>query len=251
MDILDRLARQALETVNSGYYTGEWKADPRSSLKRSLEKRRFSLIGELKYASPSRGPIRRTENLEQIVELLERYCTGISVLTEPKSFLGSMERFARVREMVDLPLLMKDFIITPTQIAAAEAVGADAILLIAALADRGYFDLEEMIRCAHEQGIEVLLEVHSREELETAVNTDADLLGVNNRDLRTLNTNVLHTLEIMGEIACAKPLVSESGYTTREEVLKVKDHVAGILVGGALMESDDIERKLRELNLCG
>ncbi|MFQ5891393.1 MAG: indole-3-glycerol-phosphate synthase [Candidatus Methanofastidiosia archaeon] len=252
MDILDKIARQSLETIKSGYYEVNIEAEGKKpSLKGSLNEREFSLIGELKFASPSLGKFREIKDYELIVKTMEKYCTGISVLTEPKSFFGSLEIFSRVREIVDLPLLMKDFVISEDQIKASERIGADAVLLIFSLAKRGYFELDEMIEFSHEKGIEVVLEVHSREELEKAIDTEADIIGVNNRDLRTMETNTYNTFEILKDFHSKKPILSESGFRRRKDVLKVRKLVDGILVGTALMTSDDLEGKLRELSLCG
>lgn len=251
MDILDRLAIQSLETIKSGYYEINFKAERKRSLKETLNKKELSLIGELKYASPSLGKLRKVRECEPIVKTMERYCAGISILTEPKSFLGSLKRFVRVREIVDLPLLMKDFVISADQIDASQRIGADAVLLILTLAERGYFELDEMIECAHKKGIEIVLEVHSREELEKAVDTEADIIGVNNRDLRTMGVTISNTVKILKDFNSCKPILSESGFSKREDVLKVRDLVDGILVGTALMRSENLKDTLKELSLCG
>lgn len=252
MDILDRLALQSLETIESGYYDIDFfNREGKNSLKKALNQRRFSLIGELKYASPTYGRLKDEDSFESTVKVMEKYCAGISILTEPKSFLGSLERFVRVRELVNLPLLMKDIIVSPLQIDAAQKIGADAVLLIHSLASRGYFNLQEMAAYTHRKGLEVVVEVHSREELECVVCTEADIIGVNNRDLGTMETDVSHTCSVLEGFACGIPLLSESGFKTRHDVLKVKDIVNGILVGTALMVSENIEEAMAELSLCG
>ncbi|MFQ6088380.1 MAG: indole-3-glycerol-phosphate synthase, partial [Candidatus Methanofastidiosia archaeon] len=135
MDILDKMTKQSLETIKRGYYDVDFESERKKlSLKESLNEREFSLIGELKFASPSLGELRKIKDYEVIAKTMEKYCAGISILTEPKNFLGSLERFLRVREIVDLPLLMKDFVISEDQIKASERIGADAILLIFTLA---------------------------------------------------------------------------------------------------------------------
>ncbi|MEA1993743.1 MAG: indole-3-glycerol-phosphate synthase [Euryarchaeota archaeon] len=251
MDILDKLAEQARETIKTGYYELEIGTEGGRSLKKTLKKRKFSLIGELKYASPAHGQIRKETDPVATARIMARYCAGLSILTEPKSFSGSLKRFCAVRKIVDLPLLMKDFVIDPVQIDAAKRIGADLVLLIYTLSDRGYFSLSEMIAYAHERGIEVLLEVHSQKELKSAVKTEADILGINNRDLRSMKTDVSYTLELIGDLQTDKPIISESGFDNRSQVLKVKGRVDAVLVGRSLMASEDIEEKLAELMGCG
>ncbi len=251
MDILDMLVNETLHTVREGYYNITTEAKKGKSLRETLEHNSFSLVGELKYASPSQGILRKEEDPSTMIRTMEQYCAALSILTEPKSFAGSLHRFAQVREQVDLPLLMKDFVISEVQVDAAERIGADAVLVLFILADRGYFDLDKMIEYIHEHGLEVLLEVHSRKELVKAAETEADLLGINNRDLRTMNTDIFHTCRILKNVSVEKPLISESGFSTRSQVLTVKEHIDGILVGTALMTAENPEEKLQELIVCG
>ncbi len=127
--------------------------------------------------------------------------TGISVLTEPKHFGGSLGYLAKVREAVRLPILMKDIIVDPIQIEAASRIGANVVLLIEAIFERGYCELclDEMITQAHSRRLEVLLETHSEDEYQHAIETDADLVGINNRDLRTLKVDLGHNRENIEE----------------------------------------------------
>ena len=250
MDILDKIVRQNMEAIENGYYNVNFKFKRKNSLKNTLNNRKFSLIGEIKIASPVDGKLRDPEDIENMVEIMERYCGGISVITESRNFMGSLKRFVRVREITDLPMIMKDFIVSSKQIDAAERIGADTVLLIFTLAERKYFDLNKMIDYAHKKGIEVLLEVHTEKEMKKAVETEADIIGINNRDLSTMKTDISNTCRILRNFYVHKPVISESGFSKKEDILRVKNLVNGVLVGKSLMISGSIEEKLRDLS-CG
>ena len=170
--------------------------------------------------------------------------TGISVVTEPHFFKGTDDLLENVRSSVSVPLLMKDFIVSACQIEAARDAGASAILLIQALFDRGYATrgAEEMIDFAHATGLEVLLEAHTDSEFERAISSDADLVGINNRDLRTLNVDLTTTKEILEKVpADGRIVISESGVMTPENALFLRRCGAdALLVGSALMRAADV-----------
>ncbi len=176
---------------------------------------------------------------------------GISFLTEPKHFKGSIERFREARRMINLPFLMKDFILDPVQIDAASKIGGDAVLLIQALFDRGYCHLsrDEMIQNAHSLGLEVLLESHTRKEFQKTLDSQADLIGINNRDLSTLTVNIETTKEILESSTVGeRVIISESGIETPQHVKLLRKWGAqGFLVGTAVMAASNIEEKVREL----
>ena len=160
----------------------------------------------------------------------------------------------KVRERVTLPILMKDIIIHEKQIEAARKVGADCVLLIeTAFSKYLIASLNRLIRYAHESELEVLLEVHSEDEFERALKSEADIVGVNNRNLSTLEINLNTTLRLMAkaELQGDKVLISESGFESAEDIRKVKPaRVDGFLIGSSLMVSDDLERKVREFVLA-
>lgn len=253
LDYLDMLARDAKVTVAEGYY----ESLPRLSVshvslrKAIIESRRNAIITEIKVASPSKGTIKSNFDLLKIAIAMETGgAIGISVLTEPKHFGGSLSYLTKVREVVKLPILMKDIIISPIQLEAAKRIGANVILLIEALFDRGYCEasLNRMIKQAHSKGLEVLLETHNEYEFLHAVETDADLIGINNRDLRTLKIDLGTTERILKlHESKGKVLVSESGVMNTTDLLFLQQCGAqAFLIGSSVMMADNIEKKVKE-----
>jgi len=252
-DFLDTLARDAKQTVNEGYYkvSTQDTFSPISLRKAITESRRNAVITEVKAASPSRGTIKTNLDPEKIAKAMENGgATGISVLTEPKHFSGSLSYLTKVRKAVKLPILMKDIIITPTQLEAASRIGANAVLLIEALFERKYckLSLEEMISQAHARKLEVLLETHNENEFQSAIETDADLVGINNRDLRTLKVDIRITERILkNNDSHDKVVVSESGVMTPSDLLFLRGCGAqAFLIGSSIMMADNIEKKVKE-----
>ena len=253
-DFLDALAQTAKATIDTGYYKGTPPAKVVSaSLKQAImQSTAAAVICEVKGSSPSRGTIRTDFAPDEIAKSMARGgATGISVLTEPKHFGGSMNSLAKVRHATNLPLLMKDIILSTIQLDAAHQAGANAVLLIQALFDRGYcqHDSAKMIAEAHRRNLEVLLEAHTREEFNSAVNSAADLVGINNRDLRTLEVNLNVTRGILAdEVTNGKIIVSESGINSASDMLFLRENGAhAFLVGSAVMTADSVEAKVREL----
>lgn len=253
-DFLDALARDAKETVAKGYYEYPTASTHRSrvSLRAAIEQNRnVPIITEVKAASPSAGTIRKNiEPVEIAKAMAKGGATGISVLTEPKHFSGSINYLRRVGEAVNLPVLMKDIIVSLKQLDAASGAGADAVLLIQALFDRGYCErgLDEMIAEAHSRHLEVLLEAHNADEFRRAVNSDADLVGINNRNLGTLKVDLNVTKAILEKTSAnGKVVVSESGINTPEDIRFLhKCGAKAFLIGSAIMTANDVETKVRE-----
>jgi indole-3-glycerol phosphate synthase len=253
-DFLDALARVAQKTIESEYYNTLASAESvRVSLKKAiLDCNVNPIISEIKSASPSAGVIKTNVDPATIANAMERGgATALSVLTEPKQFYGSLEALTQARKVVKIPILMKDIILSPIQIQAGSRLGANAVLLIKALFDRGYCrkTLEEMINGAHTLGLEVLLETHTLSEFVSALKTDADLIGINNRNLATLEVDLNVTKIILDSINPKnKVVVSESGINTVADVRFLGESGAcAFLVGSAIMVSNDIEEKVREL----
>ncbi|MHC3128564.1 MAG: indole-3-glycerol-phosphate synthase [Candidatus Bathyarchaeota archaeon] len=252
-DFLDTLARDAKETVTEGYYTVSTQ-DTFSSVslrKAIIENKKNAVITEVKAASPSRGTIRKSFDPEKVAIAMENGgATGISVLTEPKHFSGSLSYLAKVRKAVKLPILMKDIIINPLQLETASRIGANAVLLIEALFEREYCecDIDEMISKAHAKNLEVLLESHNENEFQSAINSDADLIGINNRDLRTLKVDIRITERILKRYGThEKIVVSESGVMTPADLLFLRRCGAqAFLIGSSIMMADNIEKKVKE-----
>jgi len=252
-DYLDTLARDAKETVTEGYYTVSTQDtfSPVSLRKAILNSKKNAVITEVKAASPSRGTIKTNFDPAEVAKAMKNGgATGISVLTEPKHFSGSLNYLTKVREAVELPILMKDLILNPVQLEAASRIGANTVLLIEALFERGYCEhsLEEMISQAHARKLEVLLEAHNENEFQSAIETDADLIGINNRDLRTLKVDIKITERILKRYGSHdKFVVSESGVMTPADLLFLRNCGAqAFLIGSAIMMAGNIEKKVKE-----
>jgi len=252
-DFLDRFAQQAKQRVYGGYYNVAEAAPSRPSLRKAIQEcKGVPIIAEAKAVSPSLGAIRENIDIVKVASAMrDGGAVGISVLTEPDYFRGSLDSFIKVRKQVRLPLLMKDFIVSPAQLEAASKIGANAVLLIKTLFDRGYCesDLNSMIEYAHSKRLEVLLEAHTAEEFSSALDTDVDFVGINNRDLRNLRVDVDVTKRIMEEISPQGRLViSESGIETPSDICYLlKYGVNAFLVGSSIMTAPDVEGKVREL----
>ncbi|MCX8153989.1 MAG: indole-3-glycerol-phosphate synthase [Candidatus Bathyarchaeota archaeon] len=253
-DFLDILAQTAKATIQSGYYniqSAEVATSKISLRKAILDAHHAPVIAEIKPASPSAGIIRKELDARSITQSIANGgAIGISVLTEPTHFDGSLRLFAKARKATKLPILMKDIILSPIQLDAAAKLGANAVLLIEALFERGYceYGVEDMIARAHSLGLEVLLETHTEEEFHAAVKTHADLVGINNRDLATLKVDLNTTKKILQcNDKAGKTVVSESGINTPEDVRFLHECGAqAFLIGSAVMFSEDIEAKVKE-----
>lgn len=210
-----------------------------------------AIIAEIKKGSPSKGIIRSDFDPLEIAEIYQNSgATCLSVLTDEHFFMGHLQYLALIREAVSLPLLRKDFICDPYQIYEARAAGADAVLLIAAM-----LNLEQLCEfqaVAKELHLDVLLEVHDEVEMETALQTDCTLIGVNNRNLRTFETDLATTGRLAQMMPPERLLVSESGINSRSDILRLQEDGAGaFLIGESLMREGDIGNKLRELLMEG
>lgn len=206
-----------------------------------------AIIAEVKKGSPSRGLIRRDFDPLEIAEIYQNNgATCLSVLTDEQFFMGHLRFLALIRETVSLPLLRKDFICDPYQIYEARAAGADAILLIAAMLD--LHQLSEFHAIAREIHLDVLLEVHDEEEMETALQTDCTLIGVNNRNLRTFETDLGTTGRLARMMPAERLLVAESGIINRADIVRLQaDGAKAFLIGESLMREMDIGAKLQEM----
>lgn len=209
----------------------------------------LSIIAEVKKASPSAGLISADFDPVVIGKTYEAAgASAISVLTDEKYFQGSLAYMSQVRENVEIPVLRKDFMLDEVQIYEAVIAGADAILLIVAALEQE--QLLALFECATTYQLDVLVEVHDMPEMERALETDAKIIGVNNRNLRTFEVDLATTELLSQELSPDMVLVSESGIKTAEDSQKVRDWGAdAILVGESLMRADDIAAKLAELAL--
>lgn len=205
------------------------------------------IIAEFKQASPSKGVIRKDWTPEDVFTgYTENGAAALSILTEPQFFQGSVDYLRRARQVTDLPLLRKDFIIDEYQLVEARAYGADAVLLIVAALSR--HQLATLLRQAQALSLECLVEAHSQAEVETALASGARIIGINNRDLATFETKLETTFALARHIPADRVLVSESGINTPEDIGRLAAcGVHAVLIGEALMRSASPGQKLREL----
>lgn len=209
-----------------------------------------AIISEIKFASPSMGVIRNTgKPLDIAQDMVRGGASAISVLTQPRLFGGAPKYLAQVRKAVNVPILMKDIIVDNIQIRAAASLGADAILLIQALFDGGHISGQHaMIETAHQNDLQVLLEVHDSDELKSAINTDCDMIGVNNRNLDTLQVSLDTTKMVLERYSDDRIVVSESGINDPKDVLFLRScGASAFLVGSGIMTHDDISEGVRRL----
>jgi indole-3-glycerol phosphate synthase len=207
----------------------------------------LSLISEFKRRSPSAGEIAASAVVADRVGAYERGgAAALSVLTDERHFGGSLEDLRAARAACDLPILRKDFIVDPYQLYEAAVYGADAVLLIVrALEDR---ELRAMYEEARGLDLDCLVEVHDAEELQRALELDAEVIGINNRDLDDGTVDVSTTYELMPDVPAGKTAVAESGISSRAELEELERvGVDAVLIGGALMSAADPEAKTREL----
>jgi indole-3-glycerol phosphate synthase len=207
----------------------------------------ISVIAEHKRRSPSSGVIRDDAELTEVVRAYERGgAAALSILTERPHFDGSLDDLRAARAATNLPVLRKDFIVDPYQLVESAATGADAILLIVAALEPDV--LGELHREAWALDLDVLVEVHDEVELEVALDVEAEVIGINNRDLSDFTVDIERTFELLSDVPAGKTVVSESGFSTREQLDELdRVGVDAVLIGETLMRAPDIEAACREL----
>lgn len=208
---------------------------------------RARVIAEVKKASPSKGVIRQDFDPVAIAREYEQHgAAALSVLTETHFFQGSPQYLSAIKKQVQLPVLRKDFLFNLYQIYESRAMGADALLLIAAILENQ--QLSEFLLLTRELGMDALVEVHTREELERVLDAGARIIGINNRNLNTFHTDIETTTELMHYIPADKIVVSESGISTADDIKRLKKAgVHAFLIGESLMRHDSPGAKLAEL----
>src|SRR5262249_16359764 len=232
---LDRLLAELPTVIGGGRFV--------SALRRDA----VNIIAEIKRRSPSKGVIRENFDPVKIARnYTENGAAAVSCLTEEDFFDGSLDHLRRAREITPLPLLRKDFIFDEYQLYEAAHAGADAILLIAAMLDGPR--LNDLLKAAYGLGLDVLVEIHDRAELEKALCYDVRMLGINNRNLRTFETTLDTSLRLAAELPKEITLVSESGIRTREDIERLRAAgFHGFLIGEELMKAEDEGKTLRDL----
>lgn len=208
---------------------------------------KVNLIAELKKASPSHGVIRHDYDPEAIARIYKKSgASALSVLTEDKYFQGSLDHIQDVKRAVDLPVMRKDFIISEYQIYESAIAGADAVLLIAAALDRGM--LKALFHEAKSLGMDVVIEVHDQRDLDKALGVDAEIIGINNRNLKTMEVEIGITRELAVKVPAGKVMISESGLREPEEVQSLAPAgIKAVLIGTAFMEADDIGAEVKRV----
>ncbi len=250
--ILDDILRVKREALKKGDYRfcledflESLRGQKTEGFKEAIEREGLSIIGEVKKASPSRGLIRKDFEPVEIARDYEGAVDCISVLTEEHFFQGSPSYLAEIHREVTLPLLRKDFIISPLQILEARELGASAVLLIASVLDET--TLREFIRLSHGLSMDALVEVHNEEELYKALDAEADIIGVNNRNLYDFTEDIQTTVRMREKIPKGIAVVSESSIHTAKDIRILKETgVDAVLVGESFMRCADIKEKARE-----
>jgi len=232
--------KHPLEEIRLGLEKGKFR------MTEAFRKRSWGLIAECKLQSPAKGRLNTKDSVVDLAKIYEANGAAVlSVHTDPH-FLGSNEDFRRVRQTVSMPLLRKDFIIDPYQIYEARALGADAILLIVRILTEK--QLGDYLDLAHELGMDALVEIHDRSDLEKAQRTEAQFLGINNRNLTSFDTDIQNSLDLLPCCDTERTLISESGVRDAADARKLQAAGAdGILVGEGLVRADDIAAQTRSL----
>jgi len=227
-------------------------APPIRDFKGAISKQgRINLIAEIKFASPSTGIILKDGAPVQIARIYQEAGAGaVSLLTDKRFFNGDINHLPRIKTAISLPVLRKDFIIDPIQVEESLLHGADAILLIVSILSRN--QVKELLALSRELGMACLTEVHNRDEIEKASECGAEIIGINNRDLDNFEVDVGTTLDLAPLIPDGCIRVSESGISNREDIGTLRQsRINAVLVGTALMRSNDLMAKTRQLVQSG
>ncbi len=250
--ILKKLFENSQIAIDKGIYdVKENLSKSNTNLIESIKANQHAtLITEIKFSSPSLGEIKKISDPVQIAKsMIKGGAKALSILTQPYLFSGSPEFFIKIRKEIEAPLLMKDIIIDKIQIDAAKKIGADYILLIQSLFDQGLVkEIDELLDYGHKNGLKILLESHTRAEFENSLKTEADILGINNRNLDTLEVDINNTKSILEGYKNSKIIISESGIETPKDVRFLHDCGANaFLVGSSIMKSDNIQERVSQL----
>ena len=215
------------------------------NFKKALSKNKLCLIAEIKRSSPSKNITQKRFDIKKIMKVYNKYADAVSVLTDKKFFGGSLSDLKVASELTNLPILRKDFIVDEYQIYESRFYNADAILLIASVLSIG--QINRFIDIAESCSMECLVEAHTEEELDRILNSNADIIGINNRNLDTLKIDTETTLRLAGKVPEGKIIVSESGITSKEYARKISGKVNAILVGSLFMNSKNLEKEICSL----
>ncbi|MCK4917530.1 MAG: indole-3-glycerol phosphate synthase TrpC [Candidatus Omnitrophica bacterium] len=243
---------EVLKKNREGFLSLIKKAPAPISFKKAIKREgKISLIAEIKQASPSAGILCKDFNYIELAKKIEKMkASAISVITEEDFFLGKINYIEEIKKISNLPIIRKDFILDEVQVLESRAVGADAILLIMGILDEK--KLEYLYNLSKKLGMDVLVEVRTEKELKKVLKFGADIIGINNRNLHTFQVNLERSKNLVPFIPEGVVRVSESGISSLKEVLLLKGlGIDAVLVGSSFMTSEDIEGKLKELNIDG
>ena len=251
-NILEKLVNNSRKAIDNGVYNiSESLSNSGMDLgKIIINSQHAPLITEVKFSSPALGNIRKVSDpIDIAIQMVNGGASALSVLTQPFLFDGSPEVFMKVRKVVEIPMLMKDITVDKIQIDAAKKIGADYFLLIQSIFDKKMVpEMDELIDYGHKNGVKVIVEAHTTKEFENACKTDADIVGINNRNLDTLKIDLNTTRNILEEFNSSKIIISESGIESQEDIRFLhKCGVKGYLIGTAIMKNEDIEQTVRRL----
>jgi indole-3-glycerol phosphate synthase len=257
---LKTLIDNSYKAINQGMYDADkydYNSHSAISLKRIiLTCDHVPIVSEIKFASPSKGRILDQSKInpkDLAIQMINSGSIGISVLTQPYLFDGSIDNLASIRKSVNVPLLMKDIIVSDAQIDAAKKIGADCVLLIKAVFDKGFTEgsLEKFTDYAMKKGLEVITEVHSEDEFKDVLKNKnkKQIIGINNRNLSTLEVDISVTIELLQKLHKQNNIIiSESGISKSDEIKKLRSiGVDAFLVGTSIMESGNVFEKIKEL----
>ena len=258
MSILDQIKLTKMREV-SKLNKNQLEYDRKNFVKSSKNKQRFedslknsgnsryTLITEIKKASPSKGIIREDFNPCELARSYEKGgASCLSVLTDTTYFKGSNDYIAQIKKIVSLPILRKDFIIDPLQVIESKKLGADCILIIVGM--NSIEDNKKIEYMALDIGLECILEVHSLEELEATKHFSSNIIGINNRDLNTFVTDIETTIKLLPRVPKNKTIISESGLSKKSDLVRLANlGVSSFLVGESLMKQQDVEKATRSI----
>ncbi len=212
------------------------------NFKKAISKNKLNLIAEIKRKSPSQNTMAQEFNIKKILKVYNKYADAISILTDKKFFDGCLEDMKIASQLTSLPILRKDFIIDKYQIYESRLYNADAVLLIASLLSKN--ELSDFIKAAKKYNMDCVVEARTERYLNKALESDAEIIGINNRDLNTLKVDTETTLKLIDKIPKNKIIISESGISSEGYINKIAGKVNAILVGTLFMNSKNLEAEI-------